>query len=573
MNTCQQNALENENKNLLSYEKGRFELDKKKALATAIIAAFFFSSLAGIQLVKLAEANFMPMQIPQPAFIIKSDGSVYPSTAPILRDGNVYTFTDDIVGFTIASEVDNVVIDGGGYSLTGNGTSSGIFILNRNGITVRNMNISNFSYGIRLIAENYMGMTSSDNSLLDNTVTDNEYGIYLSYSSNNMLRNNIMISNPYNFAVQGEYEQDVDASNRVDGKPIIYWVNQQDRTVPSEAGYVALVNCLGITVQDLNLSNNGQGVVLFSTTNSTITKNNITNTGDAIYIEECSSNTISVNKLANNSNGLRGQASSDNIISLNNITYNENGIYFTKVSTGNIISGNHINSNSVDSVHLWGSTNTDIEANTIGNNTESGISFFESGRNRIVGNSITENGNGIKFWFHTNDNNVSDNHIAENVIGILVDDAYDNNIIGNMITKNIDFGIQLKGSQNNNVICHNSFVDNNIDGDGLQVSLPAYMGMGSPIEWLPGHGNVWDNGTAGNYWSDYLTRYPNATELEGTRIGDTQFYINENNFDRYPLMEPNSIPEFSSLTAILLTLATFTVVLAICKQKLRKSKR
>ena len=64
-----------------------------------------------------------------------------------------------------------------------------------------------------------------ENSLLDNTVTDNEYGIYLSYSSNNMLRNNIMTGTTYNFAVQGEYEQDVDSSNRVDGKPIFYWVN------------------------------------------------------------------------------------------------------------------------------------------------------------------------------------------------------------------------------------------------------------------------------------------------------------------------------------------------------------
>jgi hypothetical protein len=76
MNTCQQNALDEENKNLLSYEKEKIELDEKKTLITAIVA-FFFSLLAGVQIVKLAEANFMPMQIPQPAFIIKSDGSIY----------------------------------------------------------------------------------------------------------------------------------------------------------------------------------------------------------------------------------------------------------------------------------------------------------------------------------------------------------------------------------------------------------------------------------------------------------------------------------------------------------------
>ena len=547
-------------------------MDKKQMITTAFISVLLFSALVGVQCVRLAEANFMPMQIPQPAFIIKSDGSVDPSTAPIQRDGNVYTFTDDIVGYTIASECDNVVIDGGGYSLVGNGNSTGIFILNRNGITVRNMNVSNFDYGIRLIAESYMGMNSENNTISGNTVANNDYGIFISSSSKNVLRNNIMNNNTYNFGVQGEYANDIDVSNTVDSKPIIYWVNQRDRTVPSDAAYVALINCTNITVQNLNLANNGQGMVLVSTADSTITKNNITNTGDAIYIHESSGNTISGNNLANNGNGINGQASSNNHISSNNITNNENGIYFTGASTSNIISRNNITANTVDGMNLWGSTDTDVEENTIANNTENGINFFDSRGNRIVGNTITENGNGIKFWYDASNNVVSENYIAKNSIGILVDDSFDNNIIGNMITENSDWGMRLTGNQNNNMIYHNSFVDNNAKEEGLQVSIPAYQQIGGQWDWLPGRGNVWDNGTAGNYWSDYVTRYPNATEIGSSGIGDTPFYINENNIDRYPLMEPTSIPEFPSWTPILLTLTMFTVALVICKQKLRKPK-
>jgi len=543
-------------------------MDKKQMLTTAFIAVLLSSALVGVQFVRLAEANFMPMQIPQPAFIIRSDGSVDPSTAPIQRDGNVYTFTDDIVGYTIASELDNVVIDGGGYTLIGNGNSTGIFILNRNGITVRNMKISNFFYGIRLIAERYMGMTSSNNNLSGNSLTNNEYGIYISSSSNNMLRNNSMNNNTRNFGVQGEYANDVDVSNTIDGKPIIYWVNQRDRTVPSDAGYVALINCTNMTVQNLNLANNGHGILLVSTTDSTITKNHITNTGNGIYIYESSSNTISGNNLANNGDGIKGQASSNNNISSNNITNNENGIYFTGASENNVISRNSVTANTVDGIHLWGSRNTDINGNTITNNTENGINFFDSQDNRIVGNTITGNGNGIKFWYDTSNNIVSENYIAKNSIGILVDDSFDNNIIGNMITENSDWGMQLKGSQNNNVIYHNSFINNHV-GEGLQVSIPGVWSIDGT---RPGRGNVWDNGTAGNYWSDYVTRYPNATEIDGTGIGNTQFYINENNFDRYPLMEPISIPEFTSWRVILLALTMFTVGLAIYKQKLRKPK-
>jgi len=100
----------------------------------------------------------------------------------------------------------------------------------------------------------------------------------------------------------------------------------------------------------------------------------------------------------------------------------------------------------------------------------------------------------------------------------------------------------------------------------LQVSIPAYMGFGDPIEWLPGRGNVWDNGTSGNYWSDYFIRYPNAAQIDGLGIGDTPFYINENNIDRFPLLEPIIISEFSSL--IMLSVISFLVIIAIYKQKL-----
>lgn len=543
-------------------------MDKKQILTTAFIVALLFSALVGLQFVRLAEANFMPMQIPQPAFIIRSDGSVDSSTAPIQRDGNVYTFTDDIVGYTIASERDNIVLDGGGYTLIGNGNSTGIFILNRNGVTVRNMKVSNFGCGIKLIADIYLGGTSSSNNLTNNTLTDNDHGILISSSSNNVLRNNIMNNNTRNFGVQGKYAQDVDVSNTVDGKPVIYWVNQQDRTVPSDAGYIALINCTHMTVQDLNLADNGQGVVLVYTTDSTVTTNHITNTGSGIYIQESSGNTISGNNLARNGYGIRGLAPSNNNISSNNITTNENGVYFTGASENNVISGNAVAANTADGIHLWGSSNTDIDGNTVANNTENGIIFFESQNNRIVNNTITGNGNGIKFWFDANDNMVSDNYIANNAIGILIDDSFDNRIIRNMITENSDWGMQLTGNQNNNIIYHNSFVDNN-EGERLQVSIPGIWSMDGMKD---GGGNVWDNGTAGNYWSDYLTRYPNASEVGSSGIGNTQFYINPNNFDRYPLIEPATIPEFPTWTAILLALTTFTITLAICKQKLRKPK-
>jgi hypothetical protein len=38
----------------------------------------------------------------------------------------------------------------------------------------------------------------------------------------------------------------------------------------------------------------------------------------------------------------------------------------------------------------------------------------------------------------------------------------------------------------------------------------------------------WDNGTAGNYWSDYLVKYPNASDVDILGIGDMPYLIESN---------------------------------------------
>ena len=53
--------------------------------------------------------------------------------------------------------------------------------------------------------------------------------------------------------------------------------------------------------------------------------------------------------------------------------------------------------------------------------------------------------------------------------------------------------------------------------------------------------NFWDNGSLGNYWSNYLTEYPNASEIGNTGIDNTPYVIDENNVDYYPLMYPYDI--------------------------------
>jgi len=75
--------------------------------------------------------------------------------------------------------------------------------------------------------------------------------------------------------------------------------------------------------------------------------------------------------------------------------------------------------------------------------------------------------------------------------------------------------------------------------------------------------NVWDNGSVGNYWSDYLTKYPNAAETDGSGVWNTPYVIDTNNTDHYPFVVQYVVPEFPSIQAtmffILLTLLTVII--------------
>ena len=201
---------------------------------------------------------------------------------------------------------------------------AGIYLWGSIGETISGNNIIN----------NYDGIysRSAGNSISANNITANEnYGILLEYSHDATLRNNKLANNKYNFGVLGiildpmfsNFVHDIDASNTVDGKPIYYWVNSQDMNVPLEAGYVGLVNCTYITVQNLNLSNNVQGLLLAGTANSTIAENSITNNQYGVQLFSSSGNTVSLNKIANNNNrGVDLQYSSDNKFYHNNFIDN-----------------------------------------------------------------------------------------------------------------------------------------------------------------------------------------------------------------------------------------------------------
>jgi parallel beta-helix repeat protein len=510
---------------------------RKTAVAVTLISALLITAAARTQLICIISANFIP-ETPPPGIRINSDGTVE-GTNLLNRVGNVYTLIGDIYD-TIVVFRDDIVLDGAGYTLHGKGSSTGVFLQDRSNVTIKNLNIRGFYWGIKSIIGDFPPATPKYIIISGNTITQNTYGIVLASSAGCMVLENRIINNTIGASMysgnvfrnnrfdNNEYAlddysgaNDLDSSNTVNGKPIYYWFDQHDKTVPLDAGLVILKNCSGITVEDLKLEGNGNGLLLYGTTHSTIRSNILANNKEGISLKESSSNTLSGNRITSNKGyGIYGYHSTSNVISKNQITLNEKGGVNLDYSVSNIITENDIAENYGNGVFL-----TDIKDSDITNN-----------------NVTLSRGCGIGFGYGPN-GKVKGNVVSKNDVGIWMSNAFENTVTFNNVTENFGWAVYLEGDQKNNTIHHNNFIGNKIVA-GLQVHIKmvwSYPGLnyrGPPSEaplpeLVPGAGNYWDDGREGNYWSDYTGKDANS---DG--IGDTPYLINEKNADNFPLMLP-----------------------------------
>jgi len=135
-------------------------------------------------------------------------------------------------------------------------------------------------------------------------------------------------------------------------------------------------------------------------------------------------------------------------------------------------------------------------------------------------------------------NIISGNNLTDNFIGMYFEGSSYNLIVQNNFTNNpLAFW-----DASNNTIYHNNFF--NSGGDD-----------GNTVEY-PNSSNAWDGGypKGGNYWSDYEAIYKNinqhnVTEIDDSGIGDTPYYIDAKNNDRYPLVQPFSSAFYALQTA------------------------
>ncbi|MDD2439843.1 MAG: PGF-pre-PGF domain-containing protein [Methanosarcinaceae archaeon] len=215
--------------------------------------------------------------------------------------------------------------------------------------------------------------------LKNNSVSENRFGIWLKASRNNTLRNNSMSNNSYNFGVYGEEKyllNDIDQSNRVDGKQICYLLNTSDKTAEffKDAGTIYCINCQNLSLQNLNLTKNYFGLYFYNTSNFSIENSSISENLMGIGLENSWQSQLYKNKISNNTYGIGLQASQNNELSKNKILNNSLGIGVLN-SSKNSFFLNDFN-NSMDILEV----KTETEKLNNSRNSTKSIPYLYSGR-------------------------------------------------------------------------------------------------------------------------------------------------------------------------------------------------
>jgi len=351
-------------------------------------------------------------------------------------------------------------------------------------------------------------LSNSTNNLLINNWIDG--GISLDNSPRNTLIGNNMNSTYQTFAIfsnhkcinntadscrqLSDYIQDIDPTNSVNGRPVYFLVNRTGISVPSDAGFVAVVNSTNILVQNLSPSPNPQGVLVISSRNVRVLDNNIVATSLGVSSWRDSELTIEKNSLSVSRLQLYGGFSSA-------IEIQDSGLGTIR---GNLIQ----NSISNYGIFLRNSTEFSIDGNLIGI-PGSGPSF---GWLPDIGIELEGSSNDTV----SRNTPMGAHSFAQGTIGIQLVaqsgvSSSDNLIEGNTLANHF-IGLDA-GQGSGNIIYDNDFLNNYVQAQG-------------------GARDTWNNPAGqGNYWSGYP-----GQDTDNDGVGDTLLPFL--GLDNYPLMSP-----------------------------------
>ncbi len=276
--------------------------------------------------------------------------------------------------------------------------------------------------------------------------------------------------------------------------------------------------CLN-AVNSVNVTNNiinwGMvGIDLWNSQNNTISGNQVTgNAWSGICLDTSNGNTITGNVVSTNQEGIFLSNSSHNTI-YNNTVVSNTYTGLTTLNGGlNSIQGNNIQSNGVSGILVQRSAGNVVSGNTVQSNGWSGICLDQATGTDIAFNIVTSNQEGIFAANNATGNTIRNNTVANNTYtGVSILSGSGNNVIsGNSVSGNGFNGILVQNSNQNTFqyntvsnngwsgLCFDQSVNNNINRNNIE---------NNPEQAYDNRTNSYDDGSTGNYWSDWSSSDP-----------------------------------------------------------------
>jgi parallel beta-helix repeat protein len=215
------------------------------------------------------------------------------------------------------------------------------------GFTVRNSSDPSYS-GVNVQSE--------ENIIVNNIIENNSgWGLYLYYSSNNVIVNNTFLNDGINIVGSlSNWDTHTIKNNTVNGKELYYYKNRANKTIIGEAGQIILANCSNFTIRQVVISKVDQGIVLGYTSNSSVIHNSVFDSKVGIRLQYAFGNKIRGNSVLNNEYGIYVTHSNDNEIAQNNVSLNRAvGCFICCKSANNVIYLNHFYQNNKSALDLF----------------------------------------------------------------------------------------------------------------------------------------------------------------------------------------------------------------------------
>ncbi len=348
----------------------------------------------------------------------------------------------------------------------------GVHILNSEGITFQGNTIEKNPQGLRLeqtsknvIRNNIFRhqtkqaihvVEAPNNALVGNRFRGETSGILLSDSPNTIMRSNTLAAGTASFWVEGNvetaYEQDIDRSNTLGNRTILYVNGLKNKTFKSglELGFLALVNASNITLPNLNANNVPVGALLINSSDITLTLSQFQATRVGLLAIESDNITVTDSLITGGQgNGLQFENASSITVERMTISSNVgNGIHMVN-SSDVTLQDNEILSNKGSGIWLETVTHGTVSDNLLGSNGQYATSLLLTTDVTLDHNLIQANQTGL-YLEQADANFIQQNQIQQNQFGIFLKDAINNTIVDNDLTLNPRGSI--KGMLENNTI-------------------------------------------------------------------------------------------------------------------------